>query len=156
WRFLSWISSNSRTFSIAMTAWAANVVTRSICLSVKGGTVRRISTSTPIEIPSRNRGTPRIVCGTRLAHGRNIVIRLGLDIENLDGLTSERHTAGDTSRTALKLESQHLRVDIGRKTVARCVPVDRIFQADDRHHMCFAKSCGGFDQRVEHGLQVEA
>ena len=26
WRFLSWISSNSRTFSIAITAWSAKVV----------------------------------------------------------------------------------------------------------------------------------
>ena len=31
-RFLSWISSNSRTFSIAITAWSAKVVTSSICL----------------------------------------------------------------------------------------------------------------------------
>jgi hypothetical protein len=65
-RFLSWISSNSRTFSIAMTAWSANVVTRSICLSVKGRTIRRINKSTPIGIPSRNRGTPRIVCAPAL------------------------------------------------------------------------------------------
>ena len=39
WRFLSWISSNSRTFSIAITAWSAKVVTSSICLSVNGRTV---------------------------------------------------------------------------------------------------------------------
>ena len=35
-------SSNRRTFSIAITAWSANVVTSSICLSVNGLTsVRR-------------------------------------------------------------------------------------------------------------------
>ena len=50
--------SNSRTFSIAITAWSAKVVTNSICLSVKGRTVRRINTITPIGIPSRRRGTP--------------------------------------------------------------------------------------------------
>jgi hypothetical protein len=36
-RLLSWISSNSRTFSIAIEAWSANVVTSSICLSVNVG-----------------------------------------------------------------------------------------------------------------------
>src|SRR5262249_37056136 len=37
----------------------------------------------------------------------------------------------------------------------RRVPVDSVFQADDRHHMCFAKSRSGFNQRVEYGLQIE-
>ena len=40
-RLLSWISSNSRTFSIAIAAWSAKVVTSSICLSVKGRTSER-------------------------------------------------------------------------------------------------------------------
>ena len=34
----SWISLNSRTFSMAMTAWAAKVSSSSICLSVNGRT----------------------------------------------------------------------------------------------------------------------
>src|SRR4029077_3219458 len=33
-RLLSWISSNNRTFSMAIAAWSAKVVTNSICLSV--------------------------------------------------------------------------------------------------------------------------
>ena len=61
WRFLSWISSNSRTFSIAITAWSAKVVTSSICLSVNGRTSERDNASTPIGAPSRSKGTPRIV-----------------------------------------------------------------------------------------------
>ena len=40
-RLLSWISSNSRTFSIAITAWSAKVVTSSICFSVNGRTAER-------------------------------------------------------------------------------------------------------------------
>src|SRR5215469_14910391 len=40
-RLLSWISSNSRTFSMAITAWSAKVVASSICLSVNGRTVIR-------------------------------------------------------------------------------------------------------------------
>ncbi len=54
-------ASNSRTFSMAITAWSAKVATSSICLSVNGRTVRRDNTMTPIGIPSRSRGTPSIV-----------------------------------------------------------------------------------------------
>ncbi len=40
--------SNSRTFSIAITAWSAKVETSSICLSVNGRTSRRVKIRTPI------------------------------------------------------------------------------------------------------------
>ena len=39
-RVRAWSSWNSRTFSMAMTAWSAKVVTSSICLSVKGRDLR--------------------------------------------------------------------------------------------------------------------
>jgi hypothetical protein len=42
WRLLSWISSNRRTFSIAITAWSAKVVSSSICFCVKGFTIGRV------------------------------------------------------------------------------------------------------------------
>src|SRR5262249_48545141 len=54
-------SSNSRAFSIAITAWSAKVVTKSICLSVKGCTDLRASMMTPMAVPSRSSGTPRTV-----------------------------------------------------------------------------------------------
>ena len=54
-------SSNSRTFSIAITAWSAKVDTSSICLSVNGRTSERVSANTPIGTPSRSIGTPMIV-----------------------------------------------------------------------------------------------
>jgi hypothetical protein len=38
WRPFSWISSNKRTFSIAIAAWSAKVDAVSICLSVNGRT----------------------------------------------------------------------------------------------------------------------
>src|SRR6516165_10166124 len=60
-RLLSWISSNSRTFSIAITAWSAKVSTSSICLSVNGRTALRCKTITPIGVPSRSSGTPNMV-----------------------------------------------------------------------------------------------
>jgi len=51
-------SSNSRTFSIAITAWSAKVVTSSISRSMNGSTRRRASPMTPIGWPSRISGTP--------------------------------------------------------------------------------------------------
>ena len=54
-------SSNSRTFSIAIAAWSAKVVTSSICLSVNGRTSERVNARTPMGMPSRNIGTPRMV-----------------------------------------------------------------------------------------------
>src|SRR5260370_41004057 len=50
-------SSNSRTFSIAITAWSAKVVTSSICLSVNGSTVLRVKTSTPVGVLVLTRST---------------------------------------------------------------------------------------------------
>src|SRR5262245_36797613 len=60
-RLLSWISSNSRTFSIAIAAWSAKVDTSSICFSVNARTSERDNPRTPMGTPSRNIGTPRTV-----------------------------------------------------------------------------------------------
>jgi hypothetical protein len=54
-------SLNSRTFSIAMTAWSANVVTSSICLSVNGSTRVFHSTITPSSASPASIGTASIV-----------------------------------------------------------------------------------------------
>jgi hypothetical protein len=58
---LSWISSNSRTFSIAIAAWSAKVDTSSICFSLNGRTSERVNVKTPVGMPSRNIGTPSTV-----------------------------------------------------------------------------------------------
>ena len=52
---------NSRTFSIAMTAWSAKVLSRLICFSVKGRTSVRRITIAPIATPSRINGVPSTV-----------------------------------------------------------------------------------------------
>ncbi len=54
-------SSNSRTFSMAMTAWSAKVLTSSICVSVNGLTSERRIVITPMASSSRSKGTERIV-----------------------------------------------------------------------------------------------
>ncbi len=54
-------SLNSRTFSMAITAWSAKVLRRAICFSVKGRTsVRRIMI-VPIGTPSRSNGVASMV-----------------------------------------------------------------------------------------------
>ena len=58
---MSWISSNSRTFSIAITAWSANVVSSSICLSVKGRDLVFHRPIVPRGTPSRSKGTASTV-----------------------------------------------------------------------------------------------
>jgi hypothetical protein len=60
-RFRASSSVNRRTFSIAITAWSANVFASAICFSVKGCTsVRRIQMR-PIGTPSRNSGVASTV-----------------------------------------------------------------------------------------------
>src|SRR5262249_52693180 len=60
-RLLSWISSNSRTFSMAIAAWSAKVDTSSTCFSVNGRASERVNVRTPVGTPSRNIGTARTV-----------------------------------------------------------------------------------------------
>ena len=60
-------SLNSRTFSMAITAWSAKVVTSSICRSVNGMTFFRQTENVPIGVPSRSMGTKDSACPIRLA-----------------------------------------------------------------------------------------
>ena len=85
-------SSNSRTFSIAITAWSAKVVTSSICLSVKGHTEVRPRPKTPIGVPSRSSGTPSHgAIAAELLCLAQLVLRIGMNIEHLyDGLPSSK------------------------------------------------------------------
>jgi hypothetical protein len=57
----SFVSLKSRTFSIAITAWSAKVLTSSICLSLNGRTSVRRMLITPITLSSRINGTDRMV-----------------------------------------------------------------------------------------------
>ena len=59
-RFRASSSVNSRTFSIAMTAWAAKVSRSAICLSENGRGSRRRITMVPSASPSRSSGIARI------------------------------------------------------------------------------------------------
>ena len=72
-------SLNSRTFSMAITAWSAKVLRSAICLSVNGRTSVRRTAMYPMATPSRNSGVLRLVrvpvscCGI-LASGYSVSI----------------------------------------------------------------------------------
>jgi hypothetical protein len=55
----SFVSVNSRTFSMAMTAWSAKVWSNAICSRVNGPGVARETPMAPIGAPSRSIGTER-------------------------------------------------------------------------------------------------
>ena len=65
-------SLNSRTVSIAITAWSAKVEISSICLALNGRAASRVSVMTPIGTPSRSSGTPSMArkLPTLLASGQ--------------------------------------------------------------------------------------
>src|SRR5262249_28320437 len=54
-------SSNSRAFSIAITAWSAKVLSSVICFSVNGLTSKRRIKIAPIGSPCRNNGAASVV-----------------------------------------------------------------------------------------------
>ena len=54
-------SLNSRTFSMAITAWSAKVLTSAICFSVNGRTSSAPNLMAPIGAPSRSSGTASTV-----------------------------------------------------------------------------------------------
>jgi hypothetical protein len=53
----SFVSLNSRTFSMAIIAWSANVFSSSICRSVNGVASVRLMETAPIASAPRSRGT---------------------------------------------------------------------------------------------------
>ena len=88
-------SSNSRTFSMAITAWSAKVVASAICLSLKGFTSSRVRIKTPMVVPSRNSGTPRIgAIGEGLLIAARLVVRIGEDVRNMADLAGECDAPG--------------------------------------------------------------
>ena len=110
-------SSNSRTFSIAITAWSAKVVTSSICLSVNGRTVRRVSTITPIGIPSRSSGTPSTVRSPPASDGigQGLVPGSAQNVGDLDGFALEHRSPGDRASIRLRTGAASCTRDSGVK-----------------------------------------
>ena len=91
-------SLNSRVFSIAITAWSANVVTSSICLSVNGRTARSRQRRSRRSVPSRSSGTPSTVrIPAALFELTERVFRVGKNVGNMDGTAFAALRAADNA-----------------------------------------------------------
>ena len=84
WAVRASSSLNSRTFSIAITAWAAKVVTSLICASENGRAAGRQIVTAPIGIPSRSIGTASTVRWLRIDCGGMSVFRILRDVGDVD------------------------------------------------------------------------
>ena len=100
-RFFSAAPVNRRTFSMAMTAWSAKVVTNSICLSVKGRTsFRRRSEDAEERALSEHGDVARIVRTSAcqfFASCTNSVLGVCQDVGNLNRAALEGGSPDDGS-----------------------------------------------------------
>ncbi len=75
---------------MAITAWSAKVDTNSICFSVNGRTVRRMSTNRPIVTPSRKSGAPSNVRAPAISTaGGHSIFGIRSHIMDMDNVTFE-------------------------------------------------------------------
>ena len=106
-------SLNSRTFSMAMTAWSAKVSSSAICFSVNGRTsVRRIIIA-PMATPSRSNGVARMVRMPTLLRDcavRKLVSISASKIVDVDRLPVDN---GSAAGRAAMIGDPHLRLGDG-------------------------------------------
>ena len=147
-------SSNSRTFSIAITAWSAKVSTSSICLSVNGrgscgqGEWRRSdpsrSSGTPSIVRTARCRVPRVYSGSARTSGhddfRKWTRRQSIPVR------APRSGFIDTQRSSLRE---------AREAVASPQQGRRRAAPMDVRLVGLAKPRRRLDQRIEHRLQIE-
>ena len=107
-RFLSWISSNSRTFSIAIAAWSANVDTSSICFSVNGRTVERSTQNADRDTFAQHRHAEDGAKAAQPLPVSQPVFRISQHIGNVNGLAFEQ--SASVNRRPLRLDRKVLDV----------------------------------------------
>ncbi len=102
----SCVSLNSRTFSIAITAWSTNDLASAISLSSNGPALSRASTSTPMHSSLRKSGsmsdevTPVRAWMSFSCGGRSIAFQSGMCSIDFDTITRDgKFAAGSTGAT---------------------------------------------------------
>src|SRR5262245_50599055 len=140
---------------MAITAWSAKVSTSSICLSVNGRTVDRVTTRTPIGMPSRSRGTPSTVRFAPIFQDWRIVFRIGQYIRNVNRLAFQQRPTCDRVAARSNREPLERLFMLGRERKRRGNSVDVPARPPDVGTLGFAQACRRFDQRVEYRLQIE-
>src|SRR6516165_1353739 len=148
-------ASNSRTFSIAITAWSAKVSTSSICFSVNGRTVDRVTTRTPIGTPSRSRGTPSKVRFAPILRTGESYSGSAQYIRNVNRLAFQQRPTCDCVAARSNREPLERLFMLGRERERRGNPIDVSARPPDIGTFGFAQPCRRFNQRIEHRLQIE-
>ena len=150
-------ASNSRTFSIAITAWSAKVVDQlDLLVGERPHFVAR-QTRTPIGVPSRMSGTPSTVRKPPIPLDvEQREIRIGQNVGNVDGLPSSNARPTIVPRPGFSGAVRMTRRKLRRESRS-------LRRAGTRHPsgvrmargVGLAQARRRFDQRVEHRLQIE-
>ena len=86
----------------------------------------------------------------------HLVVRIGLDIDDLDDVGREQSPSGERPAPGLEAEMLlHVVVEAGRESEARHLPVGSVLLVAHRRHLGIAQARRGPHQRVEHGAQIE-
>src|SRR5215467_5692650 len=115
-RLLSWISSNSRTFSMAIAAWSAKVDTSSICFSVNGRTSERVNASRDA-LAQHWHAEHRAVAAQPLGLCPGVV-RVGQDVGDMDHPTFQQGPSSRCPASPLDGHSLDIFDELGRVTVS--------------------------------------
>src|SRR5262249_17015322 len=73
----------------------------------------------------------------------------------MDDAAFKHSSPSDRASSRLELSVLHVVVDVGPDTVTCGVLVSRSVRTKHRGHVCLTKARCGFDQRIEHGLEME-
>ena len=83
------------------------------------------------------------------------VFRVILNVSYMDDVAFKRSSPSDRAPTRFELDLCHIVTDGGREPMACGMFVDCAAQAMNRRHIGVAQPHCGFNQRVEHRLQIE-
>ena len=119
-RFLSWISSNSRTFSIAITAWSAKVVTSSICFVGKWLRHSSRYEDHPNDLfLAQEWNAERRSVAANLLGIMSVIFRIGQHVCNMNNSTFERRSADNSTSIYRYWMVFRVFLKFRRKSVAR-------------------------------------
>ena len=93
---------------------------------------------------------------TSLLNFIKAVFRVGQNIRNLNWPAFHKDTPGHRSASSVKRQTLDKLAEFYRVAVARRSTEAFISGAKDLSHICFAQSRCRFDERIEHGLQIES
>src|SRR5262252_1820382 len=149
-------SSNSRTFSIAITAWSANVVITSTCLSVNGVVTERASTSAPMVCFPEQRNREHGAKASSFLGLSPGVFGISQDIGDLDNPPFQQGPPHHGPSACFNRDGLQVVIGVGGDAIARRVVIRAgVLLAHNRGHLRLAKSCRRLCQRIEHRLEIE-